>query len=98
MIKQNQQGDTMKKRVLAEIMAKVLIMHVPPSSTAGIKDSHRQPTQLGLKHSPRPPWGEAYCLEEGQYTLEEEDEEEGHEVEWAISPVDMRGKKGKCER
>lgn len=32
------------------------------------------------------PAREAQSLDEGQHTLEEEDEEEGHEVERAISP------------
>lgn len=90
----------MKNEVFAEIAAIVLNICALPSFiitvSAGINDSHRyehrQSTELSIKNSPRPPWGEAYRLDEGQHTLEEEDEEEGHEVEWAISPVNIKKK------
>lgn len=43
---------------------------------------------LICSNSPCSPRGDAYSLDEGEDTLQEEDEEEGHEVERAISPVE----------
>lgn len=42
--------------------------------------------------SPCSPSRNAYSLDKGQDTLKEKDEEEGHEVEGAISPVNSKGK------
>lgn len=54
-----------------------------------------QSSKLVCFNSPCSPGRDAYSLDEGQDTLEEEDEEEGHEVERAISPMTiMKKKKG----
>lgn len=45
-----------------------------------------QSSKLVWFNSPCSPARDAYSLDECQDTLEEEDEEEGHEVEWTISP------------
>lgn len=50
-------------------------------------------SKLVWSNSPCSPARDAYSLDEGQDTLKEEDEEEGHEVERAISPVNNMGKK-----
>lgn len=53
-----------------------------------------QSSKLVCFNSPCSPGRDAYSLDEGQDTLEEEDEEEGHEVERAISPMTIMKKKG----
>lgn len=42
-----------------------------------------------VSNLPCSPGRDAYSLNEGQDTLEEEDEEEGHEVERAIGPMNI---------
>lgn len=51
-------------------------------------------------HSPSSPARDAYSLDEGQDTLKKEDEEEGHEVERAVSPRNTKGgeKKKKIQK
>lgn len=54
-----------------------------------------------VSNLPCSPGRNAYSLNEGQDTLEEEDEEEGHEVERAIGPmniVDNNSNKSKDEK
>lgn len=46
-----------------------------------------------VSNLPCSPGRDAYSLNEGQDTLEEEDEEEGHEVERAIRPMNVMDKK-----
>lgn len=65
------------------------LFHIKPSQLWYSRKLAAQASKLVCFNSPCSPRRDAYSLDEGQDTLEEEDEEEGHEVERAISPTNI---------